>query len=209
MRESVNPETRRLVAGAKSGDKDATNKLYEIYNDRILGIVRLRMGNELRSKMQSMDLVQEALLCSFRDLGDFTYKNEGDFLRWVSKIAENRIRDNSNKLHAQKRDMRKEAPFNMGDQSSNSTFIPGIVPFDTTTPSRIMSRNEEQERLEMAMQHLSAEDQEVIVLAKIEGLLLKQIGEKIGKSPDAVRMQLSRALAELSAIIGEANDTES
>jgi RNA polymerase sigma-70 factor (ECF subfamily) len=198
MAESVNPKTRRLVARAKSGDKEAENKLYGIYSERVLGIVRLRMGSELRSKMQSMDLVQDALLCSFRDLGDFTYRNEGDFLRWLSRIAENKIRDNIDKLHAQKRDIKKEVPLNDSSQSENGTFVPGIEPADTTTPSRIVSRKEEQEKLEKAMQRLNPEYREVILLAKIEGLSHGQIGEMIGKSPDAVRMLLGRALNALS-----------
>lgn len=198
MAESVNPQTRRLVARAKSGDKEAENKLYEIYSERILGIVRLRMGSELRSKMQSMDLVQDALLCSFRDLGDFTYRNEGDFRRWLSHIVENRIRDNIRKLHRQKHDINKEVQLNGSSQSKNGTFVPGIEPAYTTTPSKIISRKEDQEKLEKAMQRLNPEYREVILLAKIEGLSYKQIGEKIGKSPDAVRMLLVRALNTLS-----------
>ena len=48
------------------------------------------------------------------------------------------------------------------------------------------------------MQRLSPEYREVILLAKIEGLSHGQIGEKIGKSPDAARMLLGRALNALS-----------
>lgn len=196
--DTTNKQTLHLVTLAKSGDNLAIEKLYEIYSERILRVVRLRMGSELRSKMQSMDLVQDALLCSFRDLGDFTYRNEGDFLRWLSRIAENKIRDNIDKLHAQKRDIKKEVQLNDSSQSTNGTFVPGIEPADTTTPSRIISRKEEQEKLEKAMQRLNPEYREVILLAKIEGLSYKQIGEKIGKSPDAVRMLLGRALNALS-----------
>lgn len=194
MAESINPQTRRLVAKAKSGDKEAENKLYEIYSERILGIVRLSMGNELRNKMQSMDLVQDALLCSFRDLGDFTYRNEGDFLRWLSHIVKNRIRDNIRKLHRQKRDTRNEVP----PPWERDTSGPGVEPADTTTPSKIISKKEEQEKLEKAMLRLNPEYREVILLAEIEGLSYKQIGEKIGKSPDAARMLLARALNALS-----------
>lgn len=198
MAESVNPQTRRLVARAKSGDKEAENKLYEIYSERILRIVRLKMGSELRSKMQSMDLVQESLLCSFQDLGNFTYRNEGDFLRWLSKIVIHKICDNLRKLHTRGRDIKKEVPLNDSSPSENGSFVPGIEPADTTTPSKIISRKEEQEKLEKAMQRLNPEYREVILLAKIEGLSYKQIGEKIGKSPDAVRMLLVRALNALS-----------
>ncbi|MHC4511392.1 MAG: RNA polymerase sigma factor [Planctomycetota bacterium] len=101
-------ETQELVVLAKGGDYSAQDRLYSAYGERVRRIVRLRMGSKLRSKLESMDLVQDVLMCALRDLGDFTYRNEGDFLRWLSRIAENRLRDNLDKLHSDKRDIRKE-----------------------------------------------------------------------------------------------------
>lgn len=196
--DTTNKQTLHLVTLAKSGDKLAIEKLYEIYSERILRIVRLRMGNKLRSKMQSMDIVQEALFSSFRDMKNFVYKNEGDFLRWLSSIAENKIRDHLRKLGSSGRDISKEIPLDDSSPSKNDSFVPGIEPTDTTTPSKIISRKEEHEKLEKAMQRLNPEYREVILLAEIEGLSYKQIGEKIGKSPDAARMLLARALNALS-----------
>jgi DNA-directed RNA polymerase specialized sigma24 family protein len=40
----------------------------------------------------------------------------------------------------------------------------------------------------------------VIVLTKIEGLSYREIGERLGKSDDAVRMLLSRAMASLTVV---------
>jgi len=198
MGENINRQTMRLVAGAQSGDQEALEKLYRIYNERVLRIVRLRMGMELRSKMQSMDLVQDALLGAFRDLESFTYKNEGDFLRWMSSIAENKIRDNIDKLHAQKRDIRKEIPLNNNSPSAKDSFVATFEPVDTTTPSIIMSRHEELDRLEKAMDKLKPKYRQVITLIKIEGLSYKEAADKLGKAPDAVRMLLSRAMTALS-----------
>lgn len=103
-------KTQQLVSLAKQGDRSALDQLCGVYGERVLRIIRLRMGSELRSQMESMDLVQDVLMCALRDLGDFTYTNEGDFLRWLGKIAENRIRDNLDKLHAGKRDIHKKTP---------------------------------------------------------------------------------------------------
>lgn len=205
----INHQTLNLINGVKTGDKAAMEQLYSTYSDRILRIVRLRMGNELRSKMQSMDIVQDALLGGFRDLESFTYRNEGDFLRWMSKIVENKIRDNIDKLHAQKRDIRREIPLNNNRQSEDDG--PGRIfgPIDSTTPSIIMSRNEELDRLEKAMKKLKQEYQQVIIMTKMEGLSQKHVAEKLGKSPDAVRMLLSRALAALGAAFEELDGTAS
>lgn len=198
MGNSCNYKTQRLVRRAKVGDKSALEQLYKVYGERVHRIMRLRMGKELRSRLQSMDLVQDALICAFRDLKDFSYKNEGDFMRWVSKIAENRLRDNLDKLHADKRDVRKEVPLNSGGESTQDSFIASRGPVDSTTPSLIMSRREELDKLEKAMDKLKPEYREVITLTKMEGLTYKEAADRLGKGADAVRMLLSRALAALS-----------
>ncbi|MHC4192506.1 MAG: RNA polymerase sigma factor, partial [Planctomycetota bacterium] len=82
MRDNFAKRTQELVALAKDGSDSALNQLCNVYGERVHWIVRLRMGKELRSKLESMDLVQDVLVSALRDLGDFTYKDEGDFLRW-------------------------------------------------------------------------------------------------------------------------------
>jgi len=147
-----------------------------------------------------MDLTQEALLSALEGLGEFTYKNEGDFLRWLSTIAENRLRDNLDKLHAVKRDIRKEVRFDNNGPTTTGGFVRIPEPVDATTPSVIMSRKEDLAKLEKAIDELKAEYREVIVLTKIEGLSYKEIGERLGKSTDAIGMLLSRAMVALTSV---------
>ncbi len=104
MRESINYKTQRMVTLAQAGDESALDRLCNVYGERVRRIVRMRMGGELRSKMESMDLVQDAFISALRSLENFTYRNEGDFLRWLSQIAENRLRDHVDKLHTNKRE---------------------------------------------------------------------------------------------------------
>lgn len=198
MEKSFNYQTQRLVALAKDGDQSSLNKLCEVYNERVLRIIRMRMGPELRSKLQSMDLVQDAFISAIRSMDNFTYENEGDFLRWVSRIAENRIRDNLENLHAQKRDIRREIPLNTNSSTTQDTFTGSSGPVDATTPSLVISKREDLDRLEKAMEKLKPEYRKVITLTKIEGLSYEEAAKQLGKSPDAMRMLLSRAMAALS-----------
>jgi RNA polymerase sigma-70 factor (ECF subfamily) len=147
-----------------------------------------------------MDLVQDALLSALEGIGDFTYKNEGDFLRWLSRIAQNALRDNLDKLHAAKRDIRKEIPFGASGQTTGGRFLGVPVPIEATTPSVIMSKKEDLDKLEKAIDKLKPEYREVIVLTKLEGLSYREIGNKLGKSPDAVRMLVPSAMAELTTV---------
>ena len=200
MRDNFANRTQELVALAKDGNDSALNQLCNVYGERVHWIVRLRMGKELRSKLESMDLVQDVLFSALRDLGDFTYKDEGDFLRWLSKIAENRLRDNVDKLHADKRDIRKEVRLDNPGPTTGGRFFAVPGPIHATTPSVIMSRKEELEELAKAMDELKPEYKEVIVLAKIEELSYKEISDKLGKSNEAVRKLVSRAMAVLTSV---------
>jgi len=203
LRESVNYKTQRLVTLAQAGDESALDRLCAVYGERIHRILRMRMGKELRSKMESMDLVQDAFISALRSLENFTYKNEGDFLRWLSQIAENRLRDHVDKLHTDKRDIHKEIPLNNNRQSQDS-FVRTPGPIAVTTPSMIISRQEELDKLEKAIDKLKPEYREVIVLSKIEGLSHIEIGKKLGKKPHAVCMLLSRAITALADVYEDA-----
>jgi RNA polymerase sigma-70 factor (ECF subfamily) len=191
-------KTQELITLAREGDRCALDQLFSVYGERIRRIIRLRMGKELRSKLESMDLVNEALMCAVRDLKEFSYRDEGDFLRWLAQIAENRIRDNLDRLHAGKRDIRKESP--LDDDTSKGTNRHNRVQqlAMSTTPSAILSKKEELDKLENAIDQLKPEHREIILLAKIEGLSYKEVADKLNKSTDMVGYLLSQAMMALT-----------
>jgi len=197
-----NQKTQHLVALAKSGDENALNQLCSVYGERVRRLIRLRINRELRPKLDSVDVVQYALVLALNGLDDFTYKNEGDFLRWLSKIAENRLRDMFDKYYADKRDVHREISFKKEGRDSEGGFIGAPEPMRDTTPSVVVGRKEELDRLEKALDELKPEYREIIVLKKIEGLSHAEIAESLGKQAGAVRMLLARAMAALTIAYG-------
>jgi RNA polymerase sigma-70 factor (ECF subfamily) len=195
---NIDQKTQELVTLAKGGNEPALERLCRIYGERVRRIIRLRMGKELRSRLESMDMVQDVLMCAFRDLEEFTYTSEGDFLRWLGQIVENRIRDNLDKLHADKRDIRKEIPLQDDAATSRDNHARVFEPARNTTPSVILSKKEELDKLEKAIDKLKPEYKEVIIWAKIEGLSYKEIGSRLGKSADAAGHLLLRAMVSLT-----------
>ena len=193
-------KTQHLIVLAKDGNGSALNQLYSIYTDRVRWMVRFRMGKELRSKLESMDMVQDTLIHALNDLDNFTYKSEGDFIRWLSTIAENVLRGNLKKLHTNKRDIRREVALKGYGANTGSRLVDNPVPIEATTPSVIVSKKEDLCNLEKAIDQLKPEYREVIVLAKIDGLSYKDIGKRLGKSEDAVGMLLSRAMLALTSV---------
>ncbi len=196
-------KTQQLVALAQEGDASALDQLCGVYVERVRRIVRFRMGPELRSHLESMDLVQEALIEAVHDLREFTYTTDGDFLHWLSSIVENTIRDHIDRIHAAKRDVRRQVSLNHLAAQANDGHADVGLPVAGTTPSVVLSLREELDRLEQAMDRLKPEHREVLVLAKIEGLSCKAIAAKLNKSPAAVAMSLSRAVVAVTSLFGE------
>jgi RNA polymerase sigma-70 factor (ECF subfamily) len=197
------PKTQHLVALAKQGDEPALNQLCSVYGERVRRIIRLRLDRKLRPKLDSVDVVQDALILALDGLKDFTYKNEGDFLRWLSRIAENRLRDIFDQFHADKRDVHKEIPFKKEGRSTEGGSVGAARPMRTTTPSVIASKKEAMDRLEKALDKLKPEYKEIIVLKKIEGLSHAEIAERLHKNVGAMRMLLARAMAALAITYGQ------
>ena len=198
-----NHNTQHLVALAKRGDETALNKLYSVYGERVRRIIRFRLDKKLRPKLDSVDIVQDVFILALEGLENFTYKNEGDFLRWLSTIAENKLHDIVDKFHTDKRDVYKEIPFKIEGRSTMGGSVGAAGPMRTTTPSIIASRKEALDKLEQALDMLKPEYKQVIVLKKIEGLSHAEIAERLGKNSGAVRMLLARAMAALSIAYGE------
>ena len=198
-----NHNTQHLVALAKEGDEFALNQLCSVYGERIRRIIRLRLDQKLRPKLDSVDVVQDALILALGGLKDFKYRNEGDFLRWLSKIAENKLRDIFDKFYADKRDVRREIPFKREEKSTEGGSFGVAGPLDTTTPSVLLSRKEQLDRLERAIDNLKPEYREVVFLSRIERLSHTEIAGKVGKSKGAVAMLLSRALVALTVAYEE------
>jgi len=198
-----NQKTRHLVTLAKEGNQPALNQLCSVYGERVRRIIRFRLDKKLRPKLDSVDVVQDALILALGGLKDFTYRSEGDFLRWLSRIAENKLRDILDKFYADKRDIRKEIPFKKEGESTEGGFAGAAGPIGTTTPSVIMRKKEALDRLEKALDELKPEYKEVVVFKRIEGLSYAEIAERLGKTTDAVGMLLSRAMAALTIAYGK------
>ncbi|MFB0555368.1 MAG: sigma-70 family RNA polymerase sigma factor [Phycisphaerae bacterium] len=197
---SVNDhKTQHLVTLAKEGDQSAIDQLCRIYGERVRRIIRLRIDRKLRPKIDSVDVVQDALVLALAGLKNFTYRNEGDFLRWLSRIAENKLHDVLDKFYADKRDIRREIPFKKERMNTDGGSFGVAGPLQTTTPSVLLSRKEQLDRLEKAIDNLKLEYREVIFLSRIERLSHDEIAAKLGKSKGAVAMLLSRALVALTA----------
>jgi RNA polymerase sigma-70 factor (ECF subfamily) len=178
------------LALAKAGDRKAYERLFLNAADRVLLYIRLRLGPALRSKVESGDMLQEAYLEAFRDIGQFEPRDAGAFCRWLCRIAEHCIHGMADHFGAQKR----QAP-------GGERVITRVLEEARAAghgPATTLARREGRARLEQALERLEREDREVLLLRYFEERTVEEIALATGRSPTAVRRLLGRAHLKLS-----------
>jgi len=195
-------KTIQLLTAAQSGDEQALNELYARYGDRLLAVVRLRLGRHLRSKLESCDILQDAMLASLRHIHDAQFSSNGAFFHWLSKLIENRIRDQADYFSAKRRDAARENSLQAAGPTTGSVFGPIAELGTSDTPSQSVVRREDLERLEAVIDTLAHDQKEALLLVRYEGMKHAEAGEAMKRSPDAVRMLVARALVQLGKQMG-------
>jgi RNA polymerase sigma-70 factor (ECF subfamily) len=175
----MEPSTKILWERARAGDREAYDRLFSLHADRALLFIRARLGPKLREKVESGDVLQEAYLAAHEAFASFEYADDGAFLRWLCRIIENRIRDFRDYFEARKRQPAK---------------LPQSNP---TGPITALDRAEHRETVARALDRLSEDHRQVLLLRYFEGLSAEETARLMGRSAGAVRKLTARALAEL------------
>jgi RNA polymerase sigma-70 factor (ECF subfamily) len=187
------PASAELVRRAKAGSTDALNQIYERSAARLLAYIRLRMGRELRSRLESRDILQATLLKSVAHIGDFQGQDGRSLMAWLARIAEHEIRDRADYQQRQRRDAAREVAIETD---------PALPALERSALSRVIL-NEDAQRLEAALESLVPAHRDVILLRKFEEMSFAEIGRRLGKSEDACRMLLARAMTALTLALSE------
>ena len=192
-----------LLQKATNGDPLAIDELLHRHLPGLHAYVRLRAGPSLRQYESSADLVQSVCRDLLENLHRYRHGGEAGFKQWLFTTAARKIADRCEYLHAAKRDVRRRAP--QAEASEDEQML--LAQYRClVTPSRAAVAREELARVERAFAHLPENYREVILLAKIVGLSRAEIGERLGKTENAVRNLLVRALAVLSEHLGEEDE---
>lgn len=187
-------ESTALLLAARAGSDEALDRLYRRVAGRLLAVIRIRMGRDLRSRMESRDILQATFLRSFERLDQFAGGDGATLMAWLARIAENEIRDQADFQHRQRRDIAASIPLD-DEHLAVATRVRSAF-------SQV-AIGEDTARLEAALESLDADHREVIVLRKLEELSFKQIAARMGRTEDACRMLLARAMVALTLTLRE------
>jgi len=179
----------RLFREARQGSREAIGAVFERYGDRLHALIRVRLGPQLRRRLESRDILQATLLKAFQGFERFEGSGSASLMAWMGTIARDEICDQAERFGRQKRDMARDTTLDERVEALTE-------PIRSET-SRIQLQADS-ERLVEALDALKEEHREVILLRSYEELSFREIGERLGKSPDACRMLLARAMTALT-----------
>jgi RNA polymerase sigma-70 factor (ECF subfamily) len=195
----VTADPEQTIQSASRGDPAAIEALLERHLPRLRAFVRLRVGPELRNRESASDIVQSACREVLVHMERFRYRGEDQFRRWLFTTALRKLADKVEFHRAAKRDMRR-------DRAAADWSAVAHSYADVATPSRRLMLEEQAALLESAFDRLSADQREVLTLARIVGLPHAEIAIAMERTEGACRALLHRATAQLGMILANLND---
>lgn len=161
---------------------------------RLRAFVRLRTNEAIRARESCSDLVQ-SVCRELLEENRFEFRGEAQFRNWLYTAALRKIVARDRHWHAQARDVARE----LSPAAAESGAAPALLDAYATvsTPSVHLERKESEAAFEAAFASLSAEHQEVVSLVKLVGLSHAEVATQLGKTEEACRQLLRRALIKL------------
>lgn len=193
----VGSRSTDVLRAALAGSPGALDVVYQHCAPRLLSYIRLKMGRRARGRLESRDILQAVFLKSLQNLDGFRGTDTRSLMAWLARIADREILDRADYDGRQRRDAARDVPLDTG--------IDLPAPVRSALSQVIL--DERAARLESALSSLSDAHREIVLLRKFQDLSFGEIGQRLGKSEDACRMLLARAMTALTLAL--ARDTPS
>ena len=172
-----------LIGRAQSGDTDALERLLTRFRPRLQRWASGRLPRSARAVADTEDLVQDALIGTFRNIRAFDNRGEWALQAYLRQAVLNRIRDEIRRR--ENRQLRQEL-----DEG---------LPSDALSPLEQAMGKQVFEQYEKALAALDPVDRESVIARLELGASYEEIAVLADKpSAAAARMAVTRALARLA-----------
>src|SRR5262245_2077709 len=203
MRPSV-PGTEELLRAAGGGDEAAVQVLLAMHRDKLRKMVDIRLDPRLARRIDASDVVQEALADAGAKLPEYLRHRPLPFLSWLRRLTMERIaRVYRQHVRAANRAVGREAidPLPLPDESAVQ-LVDRLIDREAN-PSQALIREERRQRVAAALQELSPNDREVLILRHLEHLSFTEVAEALDLGLGAVKMRHLRALQRLRELLDD------
>lgn len=172
----------RLLARARRGDDDAVRDIYRLYFDSVYRYIRLRVDDAA----QAEDLASAVFVRLVQALRG-AHPPRQSLRGWLFQVARNQIADH----HGREKRMTMTALDEwIADPGTEDIEVHFIRALDVR-------------RARQALAHLTAEQQEVLMLRFGQSLSLQETAEIMNKSANTIKQLQFRAVNALRRILGE------
>jgi RNA polymerase sigma-70 factor (ECF subfamily) len=179
-----------LMLACKEDSGEALEEIYRRYYRQIYAFVR---RNYLRKELAE-DIVQETFLRVYR--GRKNYEPTAKFSVWLYRIARNLCIDEARRYW--NRNVTRETETTLTEEQQ--TPIDLLQNRERDAREKI-DEERDMETIRAAIDQLSPEQREVIVLNKFQGLSYQEIGEIIGSNTESVKQKAYRAHLKLREML--------
>jgi len=184
----------RLLEAAREGGDDAFGRIFESFRRHLMLVAHRELPHALRGKVGPSDLVQETAVDAQRDFSGFRGSTAEECFAWLRSILRNNVVDAVRRYElSQKRSAGREISLT----SEAGRREGGLLQLPNGRPDGSAIRREDADVLATAMTRLSNDHRSVIRLRYWEGLTFPEIGQRLSRSPDAVRKLWYRAVERL------------
>ena len=180
-----------LVARAQKGDLGSYDVLVTRHRGRIFAMIR----NMIHQEADAWDISQEVFIKAWQALPRFEAKAR--FSTWLYRIAHNAVYDWSRKRRIE----------SVGELNDGIFERERIDPASLTTPSggeapdESMAQGELRAKIAAALDKISPEHREVVLLKDVQGLSYKEIAEVMSCEMGTVMSRLYYARQKLQTLL--------
>jgi RNA polymerase sigma-70 factor (ECF subfamily) len=179
------PESR-LIARCLGGEQGAWEELVQLHTKRVYAIC-YRFTN---SETEAQDLTQEVFLRIFRTLGSFR-AGEGSFTVWLTRLTRNLLVDHYRRTkHERVTDGIEEKLSVLEEKTAQHGRTDGLL-----------AGREASELLQSALQRLSPELREAVILRDLQEMEYREIAHALDVPEGTIKSRLNRGRAELARIL--------
>ena len=182
-----------LVRRCVSGDPSAWEEIVRLYNRRIYNICYRFAG----AGDDAQDLTQEVFIKMYRTLNTYD-SSKGAFMTWVTTMTRNLLVDHFRKTKSDRlTDSLDSAP---SEHEDAQPLAEQIADQDKRPDARVQSL-ETRETVHRALQKLSPELREAVILRDLQDMDYREIATALKVPEGTVKSRINRGRAELARLL--------
>jgi RNA polymerase sigma-70 factor (ECF subfamily) len=182
-----------LVRRCISGDAAAWEQLVQQFHRRIYNICYRFTG----SQDDAQDLTQEVFIKVYRTLSSYDL-DKGSFQTWVTTMTRNLLVDHFRKSRQDRATDSIEEP--AGAEDDSPSLLDRIEDAGPTPDQRLLTR-EKQQMVHLALQKLSPELREAVILRDLQDMDYRDIALALKVPEGTVKSRINRGRTELGRLL--------